>query len=138
MEEAGYSLGMADIAYQPSSVDYTRGRLKNCTDEWGDRISSPAVFTSSTLKWKETLLSRKRPFVGRCCYMCTPQSRDRYYNPSIPSLGLRNVIYINETHTRYVPLCCSRLCQIRFNNYHQTEDYPFRLLGAGQTVQNAV
>ncbi|XP_072280880.1 glycerol-3-phosphate acyltransferase 1, mitochondrial [Pyxicephalus adspersus] len=26
--------------------------------------------------------------------------KDKLYNPSIPSLGLRNVIYINETHTR--------------------------------------
>ncbi|XP_018429760.1 PREDICTED: glycerol-3-phosphate acyltransferase 1, mitochondrial, partial [Nanorana parkeri] len=66
----------------------------------GERMSGPAVFKSTTLKWKETLLSRKRPFVGRCCYVCTPQSRDKFYNPSIPSLGLRNVIYINETHTR--------------------------------------
>ena len=27
--------------------------------------------------------------------------QERLFNPSIPSLGLRNVIYINETHTRY-------------------------------------
>ncbi|XP_069610388.1 glycerol-3-phosphate acyltransferase 1, mitochondrial [Ranitomeya imitator] len=114
MEEAGYSLGMADISYLPSSVDYTSGRLKNCSEEWGERFSSPAVFTSSTLKWKETLLSRKRPFVGRCCYVCTPQSRDKFYNPSIPSLGLRNVIYINETHTRHRGWLARRLCYVLF------------------------
>ncbi|XP_069835886.1 glycerol-3-phosphate acyltransferase 1, mitochondrial [Dendropsophus ebraccatus] len=114
MEEAGYSLGMADISYLPSSVDYTHGRLKNCTEEWGERFSSPAAFTSATLKWKETLLSRKRPFVGRCCYVCTPQSRDKFYNPSIPSLGLRNVIYINETHTRHRGWLARRLCYVLF------------------------
>lgn len=27
-------------------------------------------------------------------------SQERLFNASIPSLGLRNVIYINETHTR--------------------------------------
>lgn len=27
-------------------------------------------------------------------------SQEKLFNPSIPSLGLRNVIYINETHTR--------------------------------------
>lgn len=26
--------------------------------------------------------------------------QDNFFNASIPSLGLRNVIYINETHTR--------------------------------------
>ncbi|KAM4031423.1 glycerol-3-phosphate acyltransferase 1, mitochondrial isoform 2-T3 [Anomaloglossus baeobatrachus] len=80
----------------------------------GERFSSPAAFTSSTLKWKETLLSRKRPFVGRCCYVCTPQSRDKFYNPSIPSLGLRNVIYINETHTRHRGWLARRLCYVLF------------------------
>ncbi|CAJ0925453.1 unnamed protein product [Ranitomeya imitator] len=101
-------------AERHSSVDYTSGRLKNCSEEWGERFSSPAVFTSSTLKWKETLLSRKRPFVGRCCYVCTPQSRDKFYNPSIPSLGLRNVIYINETHTRHRGWLARRLCYVLF------------------------
>ncbi|CAI9550801.1 unnamed protein product [Staurois parvus] len=77
-------------------------------------MSGPAVFKSTTLKWKETLLSRKRPFVGRCCYVCTPQSRDKFYNPSIPSLGLRNVIYINETHTRHRGWLARRLCYVLF------------------------
>jgi len=42
----------------------------------GECNSRPTLFRSATLKWKETL-SRKRPFVGRCCYVCTPQSRVR-------------------------------------------------------------
>ncbi|XP_073451991.1 glycerol-3-phosphate acyltransferase 1, mitochondrial [Aquarana catesbeiana] len=109
-----YSLGGGEGRYSPSLVDCPAGRLKNCGEEWGEKMSGPAVFKSTTLKWKETLLSRKRPFVGRCCYVCTPQSRDKFYNPSIPSLGLRNVIYINETHTRHRGWLARRLCYVLF------------------------
>ncbi|XP_054437487.1 glycerol-3-phosphate acyltransferase 1, mitochondrial isoform X2 [Pteronotus mesoamericanus] len=80
-------------------------------DECGFR---PTVFRSATLKWKESLMSRKRPFVGRCCYSCTPQSWDKFFNPSIPSLGLRNVIYINETHTRHRGWLARRLSYVLF------------------------
>ncbi|KAM8924167.1 glycerol-3-phosphate acyltransferase 1, mitochondrial [Pelodytes ibericus] len=114
MDETAYSLGIADVAYLPISGDYTSGKLKNCSEEWGERISSPVVFKSTTLNWKETLMSRKRPFVGRCCYSCSPQSWDKFYNPSIPSLGLRNVIYINETHTRHRGWLARRLCYVLF------------------------
>ncbi|XP_077595090.1 glycerol-3-phosphate acyltransferase 1, mitochondrial [Stigmatopora nigra] len=65
-----------------------------------DRSTSPSVLRCVAATWKEGLLNRKRPFVGRCCHSCTPQSWEKLFNPSIPSLGLRNVIYINETHTR--------------------------------------
>ncbi|XP_077407318.1 glycerol-3-phosphate acyltransferase 1, mitochondrial isoform X3 [Vanacampus margaritifer] len=65
-----------------------------------DRSTSPSVLRCVATTWKEGLLNRKRPFVGRCCHSCTPQSWEKLFNPSIPSLGLRNVIYINETHTR--------------------------------------
>uniref|UniRef100_G3X2Q0 Glycerol-3-phosphate acyltransferase 1, mitochondrial n=1 Tax=Sarcophilus harrisii TaxID=9305 RepID=G3X2Q0_SARHA len=80
----------------------------------GDCGFRPTVFRSATLKWKETLMSRKRPFVGRCCYVCTPQSWDKFFNPSIPSLGLRNVIYINETHTRHRGWLARRLSYVLF------------------------
>ncbi|MEE6486892.1 hypothetical protein FKM82_014725 [Ascaphus truei] len=114
MDEASFSLGMVDVSYMPNSVDYSSVKMKHCTEEWGERISSPAVFGSATLKWKESFMSRKRPFVGRCCYVCTPQSRDTFFNPSIPSLGLRNVIYINETHTRHRGWLARRLCYVLF------------------------
>ncbi|KAM4704019.1 glycerol-3-phosphate acyltransferase 1, mitochondrial [Rhinophrynus dorsalis] len=114
MDDGAYSLGMADISYLPCSGDYTGARLKNYPEEWGDRISSPAVFRSATLRWKETLLNRKRPFVGRCCYACTPQSRDKFFNCNIPSLGLRNVMYINETHTRHRGWLARLLCYVLF------------------------
>uniref|UniRef100_A0A8C1G9F4 Glycerol-3-phosphate acyltransferase 1, mitochondrial n=1 Tax=Cyprinus carpio TaxID=7962 RepID=A0A8C1G9F4_CYPCA len=59
-------------------------------------------------------MNRKRPFVGRCCHSCTPLSQERLFNPSIPSLGLRNVIYINETHTRHRGWLARRLSYVLF------------------------
>uniref|UniRef100_A0A8C2PP73 Glycerol-3-phosphate acyltransferase 1, mitochondrial n=1 Tax=Cyprinus carpio TaxID=7962 RepID=A0A8C2PP73_CYPCA len=76
--------------------------------------SSPSVLRSVTTTGKEGLLNRKRPFVGRCCHSCTPLSQERLFNPSIPSLGLRNVIYINETHTRHRGWLARRLSYVLF------------------------
>uniref|UniRef100_A0A8C7FUU1 Glycerol-3-phosphate acyltransferase 1, mitochondrial n=1 Tax=Oncorhynchus kisutch TaxID=8019 RepID=A0A8C7FUU1_ONCKI len=74
----------------------------------------PSVLRCVTSTWKEGLLNRKRPFVGRCCHSCTPQSQARLFNSSIPSLGLRNVIYINETHTRHRGWLARRLSYVLF------------------------
>ncbi|XP_028332626.1 glycerol-3-phosphate acyltransferase 1, mitochondrial [Gouania willdenowi] len=79
-----------------------------------DRSTSPSVLRCVTSTWKEGLLNRKRPFVGRCCHSCTPQSWERLFNTSIPSLGLRNVIYINETHTRQRGWLARRLSYVLF------------------------
>ncbi|XP_015238581.1 PREDICTED: glycerol-3-phosphate acyltransferase 1, mitochondrial [Cyprinodon variegatus] len=79
-----------------------------------DRSTSPSVLRSVARTWKEGLLNRKRPFVGRCCHSCTPQSWEQLFNPSIPSLGLRNVIYINETHTRQRGWLARRLSYVLF------------------------
>uniref|UniRef100_A0A493TJ61 Glycerol-3-phosphate acyltransferase 1, mitochondrial n=1 Tax=Anas platyrhynchos platyrhynchos TaxID=8840 RepID=A0A493TJ61_ANAPP len=114
MDETALSLGTIDVSYVSTSAECSIGRCKHSNEEWGECNSRPPLFRSATLKWKETLLSRKRPFVGRCCYVCTPQSRDNFFNSSIPSLGLRNVIYINETHTRYRGWLARRLCYVLF------------------------
>uniref|UniRef100_H3CHC7 Glycerol-3-phosphate acyltransferase 1, mitochondrial n=1 Tax=Tetraodon nigroviridis TaxID=99883 RepID=H3CHC7_TETNG len=74
----------------------------------------PSVLRCVASTWKEGLLNRKRPFVGRCCHSCTPQSWEQLFNPSIPSLGLRNVIYINETHTRQRGWLARRLSYVLF------------------------
>uniref|UniRef100_A0A3B5LET3 Glycerol-3-phosphate acyltransferase 1, mitochondrial n=1 Tax=Xiphophorus couchianus TaxID=32473 RepID=A0A3B5LET3_9TELE len=79
-----------------------------------DRSTSPSVLRSCARTWKEGLLNRKRPFVGRCCHSCTPQSWEQLFNPSIPSLGLRNVIYINETNTRQRGWLARRLSYVLF------------------------
>ncbi|XP_062988720.1 glycerol-3-phosphate acyltransferase 1, mitochondrial isoform X1 [Elgaria multicarinata webbii] len=114
MDEAALSLGAIDVSYSSSSAECTFSRCKHSNEEWGECNSRPTVFRSATLKWKENILGRNRPFVGRCCYVCTPQSRDKLFNASIPSLGLRNVIYINETHTRYRGWLARRLCYVLF------------------------
>uniref|UniRef100_A0A7N9AP73 Glycerol-3-phosphate acyltransferase 1, mitochondrial n=1 Tax=Mastacembelus armatus TaxID=205130 RepID=A0A7N9AP73_9TELE len=77
-------------------------------------FTSPSVLRCVASTWKEGLLNRKRPFVGRCCHSCTPQSWEKLFNPSIPSLGLRNVIYINETHTRQRGWLARRLSYVLF------------------------
>ncbi|XP_026968378.1 glycerol-3-phosphate acyltransferase 1, mitochondrial isoform X3 [Sagmatias obliquidens] len=114
MDESALTLGMIDVSYLPNSSEYSIGRCKHASEEWGECRFRPTVFRSATLKWKESLMSRKRPFVGRCCYSCTPQSWDKFFNPSIPSLGLRNVIYINETHTRHRGWLARRLSYVLF------------------------
>ncbi|XP_034989166.1 glycerol-3-phosphate acyltransferase 1, mitochondrial isoform X3 [Zootoca vivipara] len=114
MDDAALSLGAIDVSYSSSLAECTVTRCKHSNEEWGECNSRPTVFRSATLKWKETLLGRNRPFVGRCCYVCTPQSRDKLFNASIPSLGLRNVIYINETHTRHRGWLARRLCYVLF------------------------
>ncbi|XP_078007180.1 glycerol-3-phosphate acyltransferase 1, mitochondrial isoform X2 [Phascolarctos cinereus] len=114
MDESTMSLGTIDVSYLSNSSEYSVNRCKHSGEEWGDCGFRPSVFRSATLKWKETLMSRKRPFVGRCCYVCTPQSWDKFFNPSIPSLGLRNVIYINETHTRHRGWLARRLSYVLF------------------------
>uniref|UniRef100_A0A0F7ZB02 Glycerol-3-phosphate acyltransferase 1, mitochondrial n=1 Tax=Crotalus adamanteus TaxID=8729 RepID=A0A0F7ZB02_CROAD len=114
MEDTALSLGTIDVSYLSSSAECTVTRCKHSSEEWGECNSRPTVFRSATLKWKETLLGRNRPFVGRCCYVCTPQSWDKLFNTNIPSLGLRNVIYINETHTRYRGWLARRFCYTLF------------------------
>ncbi|XP_043841065.1 glycerol-3-phosphate acyltransferase 1, mitochondrial [Dromiciops gliroides] len=114
MDESALSLGTIDVSYLSNSSEYSVNRCKHSGEEWGDCGFRPTVFRSATLKWKESLMNRKRPFVGRCCYVCTPQSWDKFFNPSIPSLGLRNVIYINETHTRHRGWLARRLSYVLF------------------------
>ncbi|XP_009305069.1 glycerol-3-phosphate acyltransferase 1, mitochondrial [Danio rerio] len=106
-------LGGPDNILLANNPDTGSACLKHpCEDQ--DRSSSPSVLRCVTTTWKEGLLNRKRPFVGRCCHSCTPQSQDRLFNPSIPSLGLRNVIYINETHTRHRGWLARRLSYVLF------------------------
>uniref|UniRef100_A0A671NM48 Glycerol-3-phosphate acyltransferase 1, mitochondrial n=1 Tax=Sinocyclocheilus anshuiensis TaxID=1608454 RepID=A0A671NM48_9TELE len=106
-------LGGPDNILLANNPDTGSGCLKHpCEDQ--DRSSNPSVLRSVTTTGKEGLLNRKRPFVGRCCHSCTPLSQERLFNPSIPSLGLRNVIYINETHTRHRGWLARRLSYVLF------------------------
>uniref|UniRef100_A0A672N3S5 Glycerol-3-phosphate acyltransferase 1, mitochondrial n=1 Tax=Sinocyclocheilus grahami TaxID=75366 RepID=A0A672N3S5_SINGR len=110
-------LGGPDNILLSNNPDAGSGCLKHpCEDQVSmEKLgSSPSVLRSVTTTWKEGLLNRKRPFVGRCCHSCTPLSQERLFNPSIPSLGLRNVIYINETHTRHRGWLARRLSYVLF------------------------
>ncbi|KAM3859350.1 glycerol-3-phosphate acyltransferase 1, mitochondrial [Diretmus argenteus] len=101
------------LLLQVNNGEQGASRWKQPNDD-SDRSSSPSVLRCVASTWKEGLLNRKRPFVGRCCHSCTPQSQERLFNPSIPSLGLRNVIYINETHTRQRGWLARRLSYVLF------------------------
>lgn len=101
------------LLLQVSNGEQWCNRWKHPNED-SDRSTSPSVLRNVASTWKEGLLNRKRPFVGRCCHSCTPQSWERLFNPSIPSLGLRNVIYINETHTRQRGWLARRLSYVLF------------------------
>uniref|UniRef100_A0A665T9P4 Glycerol-3-phosphate acyltransferase 1, mitochondrial n=1 Tax=Echeneis naucrates TaxID=173247 RepID=A0A665T9P4_ECHNA len=101
------------LLLQVNNGEQWGNRWKHPNDD-SDRSTSPSVLRCVTSTWKEGLLNRKRPFVGRCCHSCTPQSWEKLFNPSIPSLGLRNVIYINETHTRQQGWLARRLSYVLF------------------------
>ncbi|KAM4623473.1 glycerol-3-phosphate acyltransferase 1, mitochondrial isoform 1-T2 [Polymixia lowei] len=101
------------LLLQVNNGDQGANRWKQPSDD-SDRSCSPSVLRCVTSTWKEGLLNRKRPFVGRCCHSCTPQSQEKLFNPSIPALGLRNVIYINETHTRQRGWLARRLSYVLF------------------------
>uniref|UniRef100_A0A673J9B3 Glycerol-3-phosphate acyltransferase 1, mitochondrial n=1 Tax=Sinocyclocheilus rhinocerous TaxID=307959 RepID=A0A673J9B3_9TELE len=108
-------LGGPDNILLANNPDTGSGCLKHpCEDQVSMEKLAPSVLRSVTTTGKEGLLNRKRPFVGRCCHSCTPLSQERLFNPSIPSLGLRNVIYINETHTRHRGWLARRLSYVLF------------------------
>ncbi|XP_062374562.1 glycerol-3-phosphate acyltransferase 1, mitochondrial isoform X1 [Sardina pilchardus] len=111
--EGSLSSGTTDGQLSANNVESTGAHAKHLNDDT-ERSCSPSVLSYVRSSWKEGLLSRKRPFVGRCCHSCTPQSQERFFNPSIPSLGLRNVIYINETHTRHRGWLARRLSYVLF------------------------
>ncbi|GCC34030.1 hypothetical protein chiPu_0012503 [Chiloscyllium punctatum] len=114
MVESVLITSVIDQAYLPNSRAQVGSRMKNSNDEPVEYSPSCAVFRSAAATGRKLLLTRKQPFVGRCCHVCSPISRDKLFNTSIPSQGLRNVIYINETHTRYRGWLARRLCYVLF------------------------
>ncbi|XP_023694161.1 glycerol-3-phosphate acyltransferase 2, mitochondrial isoform X1 [Paramormyrops kingsleyae] len=66
------------------------------------------------LKTIPSVLGIFRPVVGRCCHQCTPKSLGwKLLQPS-PSLGFRDLLSVNETHTRYRGWLVRRLCGLAF------------------------
>uniref|UniRef100_UPI00398F427F glycerol-3-phosphate acyltransferase 2, mitochondrial n=1 Tax=Pristiophorus japonicus TaxID=55135 RepID=UPI00398F427F len=60
------------------------------------------------------LLGNTRPFVGRCCYICAPQSWGLLFHNYLTLLGFRNAILVTETQTRYRGWLARRLCYLLF------------------------
>uniref|UniRef100_A0A8C9Z9Z0 Glycerol-3-phosphate acyltransferase 1, mitochondrial n=1 Tax=Sander lucioperca TaxID=283035 RepID=A0A8C9Z9Z0_SANLU len=58
-------------------------RWKHPNDDSVSHRPRPTIFF---ITWKEGLLNRKRPFVGRCCHSCTPQSWVIIYDNVFTSL----------------------------------------------------
>ncbi|XP_048474739.1 glycerol-3-phosphate acyltransferase 2, mitochondrial isoform X5 [Rhincodon typus] len=59
-------------------------------------------------------LGNTRPFVGRCCYICAPQSWALLFHNHLALLGFRNAILVTETQTRYRGWLARRLCYFLF------------------------
>uniref|UniRef100_H3ABH3 Glycerol-3-phosphate acyltransferase 2, mitochondrial n=1 Tax=Latimeria chalumnae TaxID=7897 RepID=H3ABH3_LATCH len=55
-----------------------------------------------------------RPFIGRCCQTCTPESWGLLYHNHIPSLGFHSVTCVTEKSTRYRGWLVRRLCYFIF------------------------
>ncbi|XP_067879356.1 glycerol-3-phosphate acyltransferase 2, mitochondrial [Heterodontus francisci] len=68
------------------------------------------------------LLGNTRPFVGRCCYICAPQSWGLLFQNHLALLGFRNAILVTETQTWYRGWLARRLCYFLF--VHERMVYP--------------
>ncbi|XP_078094623.1 glycerol-3-phosphate acyltransferase 2, mitochondrial [Mustelus asterias] len=59
-------------------------------------------------------IGNARPFVGRCCYICAPQSWGLLFHHHLALLGFRNAILVTEIQTRYRGWLARRLCNFLF------------------------
>ncbi|XP_072341850.1 glycerol-3-phosphate acyltransferase 1, mitochondrial-like isoform X1 [Scyliorhinus torazame] len=86
-------------------------------------------------------IGNARPFVGRCCYICAPQSWGSLFHNHLALLGFRNAILVTEAQTRYRGWLARRLCNFLFVNERAIyPDVPFlehRIIN-NERVQEAV
>ncbi|XP_034397131.1 glycerol-3-phosphate acyltransferase 2, mitochondrial [Cyclopterus lumpus] len=61
------------------------------------------------LKTVPPCLGKFRPTVGQCCHQCTPDSLRKKLGQT-SSLGFRNLLSVDETHTRYRGWLVRRVC----------------------------
>ncbi|KAK7934456.1 hypothetical protein WMY93_005352 [Mugilogobius chulae] len=77
-------------------------------DSWGLKIKKKTKLVSPCL-------GLFRPTVGQCCHQCTPDSlRNKLEQNSMG--GFRNILSINEKHTRYRGWLVRRICCVLFVN----------------------
>ncbi|XP_042200360.1 glycerol-3-phosphate acyltransferase 2, mitochondrial [Callorhinchus milii] len=76
--------------------------------------ASSSVTLTAPPREASLFLGNTRPFVGRCCYICTPQSWGLLFHNYLTLLGFRNAILVTETHTRYRGWLARRLSYFLF------------------------
>uniref|UniRef100_UPI00358DEF0D glycerol-3-phosphate acyltransferase 1, mitochondrial isoform X2 n=1 Tax=Myxine glutinosa TaxID=7769 RepID=UPI00358DEF0D len=105
------------------------GLLPGAWNPW-QKISPDFVSFKTSPCHIETFLGYKRPYVGRCCDICTPNSRELLFTSTTDSMGLRNVIFVNENHTRYRGWLARQVCYILFVNERDVAEnkYPKRIV----------
>ncbi|KAM9475789.1 glycerol-3-phosphate acyltransferase 2, mitochondrial isoform 1-T6 [Clarias gariepinus] len=96
-----------DLSPQPKSPD----------SSWGVKIRKK-------LKAVAPYLGKFRPLVGQCCHQCTPESLSWKLLPNTPSLNFQNLLYVNETHTRYRGWLVRRVCCVLFIRSRKVEVGP--------------
>ncbi|XP_078421661.1 glycerol-3-phosphate acyltransferase 1, mitochondrial-like [Cetorhinus maximus] len=86
-------------------------------------------------------LGNTRPFVGRCCYICAPQSWGLLFHNHLALLGFRNAILVTEVQTRYRGWLARRLCYFLFVDertiYPDVPSLEYRVINSDR-VQKAV
>ncbi|TSO88087.1 Glycerol-3-phosphate acyltransferase 1, mitochondrial [Bagarius yarrelli] len=95
----------ADSGVEPR--DDVTPLLKRPALSWGVKIRKK-------LKAMAPFLGKFRPVVGQCCHQCTPESLGRNLLQKTPALGFQNLLYVNETHTRYRGWLVRRVCCVLF------------------------
>ncbi|XP_072288987.1 glycerol-3-phosphate acyltransferase 2, mitochondrial isoform X2 [Eucyclogobius newberryi] len=80
--------------------------MQKPAESWGLKIKSKT-------KMAPPCLGLFRPTVGQCCHQCTPESlRNKLGQNSLG--GFRNILNINEKHTRYRGWLVRRMCCVLF------------------------
>ncbi|XP_072913520.1 glycerol-3-phosphate acyltransferase 2, mitochondrial isoform X3 [Hemitrygon akajei] len=87
------------------------GNVPMKSTEFFEKVNYRGVLSSGGVS---LLLGNTRPFVGRCCYVCAPQSWGMLFHNYLTLLGFRNAILVTEKETRYRGWLARRLCHILF------------------------
>ncbi|XP_062911349.1 glycerol-3-phosphate acyltransferase 2, mitochondrial [Mobula hypostoma] len=87
------------------------GTVPMKSTEFFEKVNYRGVLSSEGIS---LLLGNTRPFVGRCCYVCAPQSWGMLFHNYLALLGFRNAILVTEKETRYRGWLAHHLCHILF------------------------
>ncbi|KAM7079180.1 glycerol-3-phosphate acyltransferase 2, mitochondrial-like isoform 1-T1 [Molossus nigricans] len=88
----------------------TRLRTQQGSSQNGPETNLWSSGLGTKLEAITPFLGKYRPFVGRCCQICTPKSWESLFHRSIMDLGFCNVILVKEENTRFRGWLVRRLC----------------------------